>query len=242
MASTHQAPSGADARRASGATREGRLVGRRLPRRLQHRRLRVVGPARSRTGCRSTPRPVRRAERPGADARGVHERTDRRRVPRLRRAAVDASSTRRCSTSWRSGLGLDPLEFRHRNALRAGDRRRPPARCCRRAPACAPASRRCDRTGRRRCSRPRRFNHRAGGGRRGSKRPCAAAPASPACGTASATRRSPTRPRCASACGRDGGVILFYNGAVDIGQGSNTILVADRSPTRSACRWRRSTT
>ena len=50
-----------------------------------------------------------------------------------------------------------------------------------------------------------------------------AASASPACGTAAATPRCRTPRRCASALKRDGTLVL-YQGAVDIGQGSNTVL------------------
>ena len=52
------------------------------------------GGRRSPTACRSTPRgPYRVAERARADARRAHQRQRRRRVPRLRRAAVDAART-----------------------------------------------------------------------------------------------------------------------------------------------------
>jgi CO/xanthine dehydrogenase Mo-binding subunit len=74
-----------------------------------------------------------------------------------------------------------PLEFRHRNALRAGDRT-PTGQRSKRASACANVSMRCGRRGRRRGAAE-AFNAEAR--RRGSR--CAAAPASPACGTASAT-------------------------------------------------------
>ncbi len=58
-------------------------------RRLQYGRVRVLGEHRREPGADPRVGAVRRAERAGADACGVHQRTDRRGIPRLRRAAVD---------------------------------------------------------------------------------------------------------------------------------------------------------
>ena len=55
-------------------------------------------------------------------------------------------------------------------------------------------------------------------------RDAGAASASPACGTAAATPRCRTPRPCASRSARDGG-LTFFNGAVDIGQGSSTVLL-----------------
>ena len=112
-------------------------------------------------------------------------------------------------------LGIDRLEFRHLNAMRAGDDDgdRPAPGGERRA--ARNAWRRCGRTG-----------EGAGRGRSGQPeaRPrSSAASASPACGTASAIPRCRTPRPCASASAADGRLTL-YNGAVDIGQGSNTIM------------------
>ena len=85
--------------------------------------------------------------------------------------------------------GLDRLEFRLLNALRVGRRDGDRPGSCRRASGSTAASRRCVRSGRE-CL-PRRSAQRRG---RASR---AAASASPACGTVSATRRSPTLPACA---------------------------------------------
>ena len=58
-------------------------------------------------------------------------------------------------------------------------------------------------------------------------RRAAAAPASPACGTASATPSSPTRRRCAARLrwsAERGAHLFLYNGAQEIGQGTATIM------------------
>ena len=113
-------------------------------------------------------------------------------------------------------LGIDRLEFRHLNALRAGDATATGQVLTASAglAACLEALRADWREGARRRRR----------GQSRSRRRCGAASASPACGTASAI------PRCANpstmriGLAADGRVTL-YNGAVDIGQGSNTIMI-----------------
>ncbi len=82
-------------------------------------------------------------------------------------------------------IGLDPLEFRLRNALRKVPTPRPGSGCWQ-APGCRPVSRRSSRAGGRGAMRRRRSIARAASS--------AAAWASAACGTASATRRCRTRP------------------------------------------------
>ena len=92
----------------------------RLPRRLRHRRLRLVGPdgrqpragprQRARTSCRpSAPRPGRSTRTVRSAARSAGSASRRRRSP-----------TRRSSTTSPTQLGIDRLEIRLRNALRAG--------------------------------------------------------------------------------------------------------------------------
>ncbi len=63
--------------------------------------------------------PVLRSQRARADARGLHQRPDRRRVPRLRRAAVDHRARSAARRSGRADRHR-PLEFRCCNAIRAG--------------------------------------------------------------------------------------------------------------------------
>ena len=63
----------------------------RLQRRLQHRRLFVVGPDGRQPGADPRERPVPRAARARADPRRADEQQRRRRVPRLRRAAGGAA-------------------------------------------------------------------------------------------------------------------------------------------------------
>ena len=117
-------------------------------------------------------------------------------------------------------LGIDRLEFRHRNALarRRRDGVRPEARALGRPRR--NASTRCGRTGRRRRHEVAAFN--------AERRSAAgAASASAACGTASATPRCRTRRRMRVGLAADG-TLTLYSGALDIGQGSNTIMTADR--------------
>ena len=113
-------------------------------------------------------------------------------------------------------LGIDRLEFRlqQRAARRRHDRDRPGAR--RRASASSPASRRCEPHWAARAGR-------CGGVQRGSAAASGAASASPACGTAAATPRCPTRRPSASAS-RPTARVVLHQGAVDIGQGSNTVI------------------
>ena len=88
-------------------------------------------------------------------------------------------------------LGLDRLEFRHRNALGAGDAT-PPGRC-------STASRRARRSASTRCGRTGGAARDAAAAFNAGVATCgAAASASAACGTASATPRWPTRRPCAS--------------------------------------------
>ncbi len=120
-------------------------------------------------------------------------------------------------------LALTP---RHRSARiphpqrarrRRADRHRPGLRGRRRLQGAA--SRRSARAGARRAPRPsvQRCRRQAR---------CGAASASPACGTAAATPRCPTLRRCALGLKPTGAFALFQ-GAVDIGQGSNTVDCAD---------------
>ena len=155
----------------------------RLQRRLQHRRLFVLGADGRQPGADPRHRPVPRAARARPDPRRAHEQQRRRRLSRLRRAA--------------GGAARRAADRRARRAVRRRSRSssaiatpcapataRPPASGWKRASACANASMRCGRRGRRRARRRRRSTPR----RRRRDGRFAAAPASPACGTASATR------------------------------------------------------
>ena len=90
----HQAPSGADARDAPPATRDGTLAAVRLQRRLQHRRLFVVGADGRQPGADPRQRPVPRAARARADARRATRTT-----ASPARSAASACRSRRCSAS-----------------------------------------------------------------------------------------------------------------------------------------------
>jgi CO/xanthine dehydrogenase Mo-binding subunit len=109
--------------------------------------------------------------------------------------------------------GLDRLEFRIRNALVAGDRTAT-GQVLEHSAGQRPASRRCGRAGWSCGPRRRRATRRAAC--------CATASAWPACGTASAT------PACRTLRDADRArhrrAAHFLNGAVDIGQGSDTVL------------------
>ena len=113
-------------------------------------------------------------------------------------------------------LGLDRWAIRRINALGHGD--------------ATPSGQVLDALGRA-AAMPRRAEAGLGGGagarrraQRQARRGAGAASASPACGTAAATPRCPTRRPCASRLRRDG-TLTFFNGAVDIGQGSSTVLL-----------------
>ena len=86
-------------------------------------------------------------------------------------------------------LGLDPLEFRRRNALGVGSTIATGQVLGEGRRACRNASTRCGRTGGALRAQAAGVQRRRAGAR------SAAAPASPACGTASATPACPTRPR-----------------------------------------------
>ena len=107
--------------------------------------------------------------------------------------------------------GVPPSQ---RAARRRHDGDRPDAR--RIPPASPSASTRCGRTGSRRMTRWRPSTPTR-------RRASGAASASAACGTASATPRCRTPRACAIGLSPDG-TLTLYSGAVDIGQGSNTIL------------------
>ena len=150
-------------------------------------------------------------------ARDLHQRSAGRRLPRLRRAAGGDRA--------RGADGHARRAARHRPARvppsqRAQRRRRRPrpARCSRRAPASPRASRRCARTGARCARTPKRFNR---------------APPDPAPRRRHRLHVVRHRQHLAvqpvdharSASTRDGTVHAAISGAVDIGQGSNTIMV-----------------
>ena len=181
------------------------------PRRLRHRRVRVVGPdgrqpragprQRARTSCpRCAPRPARSTRTGRRRARSAGSACPRRPSP-----------TRRCSTTWPTSSGIDRLEIRLLNALRAGsttatgqvlagERRAgglPRGAAARAGPRCAPRRRAIN------AARPRPATR------------SAAASASGRCGTASATRRCPTHRRSGSGSRRDGTVRAVQRRAGD---------------------------
>ena len=182
--------------------------------RLQHRRLCVAGDRRSPIACRCM--------RPGpivvphvrALTRAIHTNDPPSGAFRGFGVPQAAIAHEALMDMLADKLGMDRLEFRLRNAHpgRRCDRHRPGARGERRArgvPRGAAAA------------------LEGGPGARGwpTRSPsCGAARASPACGTASATPRFPIHQPCAWGSSRRGGSML-YNGAVDIGQGSNTIMI-----------------
>ena len=190
-----QAASGADPGLARG--RRGRPPDRdRLPRRLRHRRLRVVGPDRRQPRAGPRQRAVCRAGRPRHDPGDLHERPDRRGVPRLRRAAGGhrpggpARRPGRPARAWTGSRSGSSTRF-------APDPRRRPARSSPRAPGSPPASRRCGRPGMRATAEAAAANAEAAGADSDPPRRRRSGP----CGTASATRRCPIRRRSGSACG-----------------------------------------
>ena len=189
----HQAPSGPHPARMP-ADAEGRFTAFELRRRLQHRRLRLLGADGGEPRAGPRHRPLQRAARPQPHPRHLHQRPARRRLPRLRRAAGGDRQRGADGRSGRGGsawtAGPSAASTRSRRATR-----RPRARCC-------DASR-----------RPPRVPGRAAGRllAAASPRPSAATPrghvagaasASPACGTAAATPPCPTRPGCASRSSR----------------------------------------
>ena len=144
----------------------------------------------------------------------LHQRSAGRRLSRLRRAAG-------CHRP-RGADGRPRRQARHGPAGASPQERAPawamprqPARCSKRVPASSPAWRRSSRAGSVRSKTqpgPTRITGL-----------CGAASASAACGTASATPRSATPPPCGSrSTGRAGS--RSTTAAVDIGQGSTTIL------------------
>ena len=110
-------------------------------------------------------------------------------------------------------LGMDRLEFRWLNAIRAGE-------------ATATGQMLAASAGLAACLEALRPDWKEALARRvtDAEPVCGAGSASPACGTASAIPRSPIPRPCASASSPIGRVML-YNGAADIGQGSNTIMI-----------------
>ena len=116
-------------------------------------------------------------------------------------------------------LGLDELEIRRRNALRAGSTTGSGQVLARerRAPGVPRRARAALGRAARRGRGVQRAGRRAGDAASGS------ASASGPCGTASATRRCPTRRPSTSGSRATGRVVLF-SGATDIGQGSATVV------------------
>ena len=133
----------AEARRRDADGQAHRL---RLPRRLQHRRLCVVGPDRRQPRAGACDGPYRVPHVRDLTRGALHQRPARRRLPRLRRAAggasprgADGQAGRRssASTRWSSAT-----------ATRSAPATRPrPARCSTRARRSRNASTRCGRTG-----------------------------------------------------------------------------------------------
>ncbi len=159
--------------------------------------------------------PVRLRRVSRAHRRRPHERPAVGRVPRVRRAAIDDRAgvpVRRARGRGRDGPARVPVPQRAHGGGADGHR----AGVRRRASGIATAWRPCVRTG----------SARRGGVGRGERRrrlDRAAASASPACGTAAATRRCRTRRRSrwgSSATGASRSI----QGAVDMGQGANTVM------------------
>ncbi len=143
-----------------------------------------------------------------------HERAAVGRVPRVRRAAVDdrdGGALRRARRCDRRRPARVPLPERAHGGRADGHR----AGVRLRRRATASVSRRSGRTGSEPAPTPPPRTMRPA-------RP-AAASASPACGTGAATPPWPTRRRSRSGLRRDGRVAL-YQGAVDMGQGANTVM------------------
>ena len=185
MASTHQAPSRAHHARRFGCDARGQAHWPAISTATSIPAPMPRGGRRSPTACRCMPSgPIACRNVRALGARVLHQRPAGRRLPRLRRAA---GGDRARGADGRAGraLGIDRLEFRHRNALRAGDATatgqvldalgRP-----RRMPRGAAAA----------LAEARDGEVAAFNARRAARG--AAASASPACGTASAIPRCPT--------------------------------------------------
>ena len=110
-------------------------------------------------------------------------------------------------------LGIDRLEFRQQQRAAGRRHRRRPARCCAHSAGLAAMPRRAAAALDAGARRRRRASTPSARPRRG------AASASAACGTASATPRCPIPRRMRVGLSPDG-TLTLYNGAVDIGQGS----------------------
>ncbi len=103
-----------------GATRDGRLTAMDFERRVRHRGVRVVGTDRREPRAGARERAVRLRRLPRADRRRPHERAAVGRVPRVRRAAVDdrdRGAARRARRRCRRSTGSSSAT---RNALTAG--------------------------------------------------------------------------------------------------------------------------
>ena len=228
-----EAPPGADHGDVRG--RRGRPPDRGpLPRRLRHRRLRVVGPDRRQPRAGPRQRAVRR-RRPSAahDPGDLHERPDRRARSAASGCRRRRSPTRRCSTTSPTRSGIDRLEIRRRQRAPGGldHRDRPGARRERRARP--PASRRSRPPGR--AARGRRGGQRTGRARRGS--PVRRGVGIGAMWYGIGNTSLPNPSTVGSGSRRDGPYVLF-SGAQDIGQGSRHVVPPDRGgrPGRPASR------
>ena len=221
----HQAASGHDLGEGLGR-RAGPAHRLRDAGRLQHRRLRLLGAdgREPRAGARR--RALQGAERLEPHARHLHQRHAGRRLPRLRRAA---GGDRRRDADGRSRRAARPRPLAHPPHQRARPRRHDaigPGADAFRRPAGMP--RRAEgRTGTRRWrASPPSMRH-APRRRRGVGIACMWY----GCGNTSLSNPSTMR----IALARDGR-LTFFNGAVDIGQGSIDRARCRSPPTRSACR------
>ena len=216
MASTHQAPSGARSRATFGCDAEGRLTGLRLRRRLQHRRLCLVGADRRQPRAGACHRALSRAATCRAGARAIYTNGPPAGAFRGFGVPQAAIAHEALIDELAEQLGIDRLEFRHRNALRAGDatatgqvleRERRPRRVPRGAAAALAAAR---------WPRPRPSTRGAATTRRGVGIACMWY----GIGNTSLSNPSTMRLGARAATARS----TLFNGAVDIGQGSNTVM------------------
>ena len=197
-----------------GCDAEGRLLACEVDGELRHRRLCLVGADRRqpRAGARHGPLP--RAQRAHLGRCLVHQRPAVRRLPRLRRAAGRHRP--------RGDDGRAGRQARHRSPGV------PPAQCAARRrhhgdrPDAGPfrrprrsAWKRCGRTGARRRTRSRRSMQQAARKRRG---------VGVGCMWYGIGNTSMSNPSCMRVGLSPAGTLTLYSGAVDIGQGSNTIM------------------
>ena len=197
-----------DARRASDG--DGFL------RRFQHRRLCLVGADGRQSRARSRLRALSTFPIIGRGARAVHTHLVPAGAFRGFGVPQSALAQEQLFDELARKARSRPAGVPHpqRTAGRPTDRHRPGVRRWRRLQGAA--WRRCVRVGAPRAPRRRRSTP-----PRAAR--CGAASASPACGTAAAIRRCRTPRRSALGLKADGRVALFQ-GAVDIGQGSNTVI------------------